>query len=246
MAIEDYRTALVTGASSGIGAAVVAALAGRGITVHAAARRKDRLQALAAETGCKPLELDVRDTDSVHRKLGGIEIDILVNNAGIGRAFEAMFKADPKDIDATLETNVIGPIHVLRAVLPGMVARKRGHVVNIGSIAGLYPLVSSIYGASKGAVHLLTQNLRIELQGSGVRVTEICPGRVRTEFASVAFDQSVAEEMYAGFEVLVPGDIAAAIIYALDTPWRVNVSTIELIPTEQVLGGQAIVPASGR
>ncbi len=246
MALEDYRTALVTGASSGIGAAVVEALTGRGVTVHAAARRKDRLEALATATGCVPLELDVRDTRAVHRKLGGMEVDILVNNAGMGRAFGEMFKADPEDIDATLETNVIGAVHVLRAVLPGMVERKRGHVVNIGSIAGLYPLVSAIYGASKGAIHLLSQNLRIELQGSAVRVTEICPGRVRTEFARVAFDEAAEDEMYTGFEVLLPEDVAGAILYALDAPWRVNVSTIEIVPTEQVLGGQAIVPAAGR
>ncbi|MFQ5954504.1 MAG: SDR family oxidoreductase [Kiloniellales bacterium] len=246
MALEDYQTALVTGASSGIGAAVVRALAGRGINVHAAARRKDRLKALAAETGCVPLELDVRNIDSVHRKLGGLTLDILVNNAGLGRGVEEMFKADLKDIDATLETNVIGAVHVLHAVLPGMVERKRGHVVNIGSVAGLYPLRSAIYGASKGAVHLLTQNLRIELKGTGVRVTEICPGRVRTEFARVAFGETAEKEMYSGLEVLVPGDIADAILYALDAPWRVNVSTIEITPTEQILGGQTFVPVSSR
>ncbi|MFQ5774831.1 MAG: SDR family oxidoreductase [Kiloniellaceae bacterium] len=246
MALEDYRSALVTGASSGIGAAVVAALAGRGLTVHAAARRKDRLDALAAETGCVPVVLDVRDTQAIYRRLAGLPVDIVINNAGLGRGFDALFKVSPEDIDATLETNVLAAAHVLRAVVPGMVERTRGHIVNIGSIAGLYPIKSSIYGASKGAVHLLTQNLRIELQGSGVRVTEICPGRVKTEFFDVALgDPEATRKAYGGFEVLVPADVADAILYALDAPWRVNIGRIELTPTEQHVGGVHIAPVSG-
>ena len=245
MALEDYRTALVTGASSGIGAAVVAALAGRGVTVHAAARRKDRLDGLAADTGCIPHVVDLRDTQSIYEQLGGLRVDILVNNAGLGRGFDSLFKVRPEDIDATLETNVIAAVHIVRAVVPGMIERKCGHIVNIGSIAGLYPLKYAIYGTSKGAVHLLTQNLRLELQGAGVRVTEICPGRVSTEFYDVALgDPEAARKAYTGFEVLVPADIADAILYALDAPWRVNVGMIELTPTEQHVGGVNIVPAS--
>ncbi len=242
MALDDYRTALVTGASSGIGAAVVTALTARGLTVYAAARREERLEALAKETGCTPLVLDVRDTEALYRALGGLEVDILVNNAGLGRGFEALFKVLPEDIDTTLGTNVVGAVHVVRAVAPGMVARKRGHIVNIGSIAGLYPIKYALYGASKGAIHLLSQNLRVELQGSGVRVTEICPGRVETEFFQVAVGEEAATEHYAGLEIMQPQDIADAIVYALDTPWRVNVSTIEMMPTEQSAGGVTIVP----
>ncbi len=242
MALDDYRTALVTGASSGIGAAVVTALTARGLTVYAAARRAERLEALAKETGCTPLVLDLRDTQALYDALGGLQVDILVNNAGLSRGFEALFEALPEDIDTTLGTNVVAAVHVVRAVAPGMVGRKRGHIVNVGSIAGLYPIKSSIYGASKGAVHLLSQNLRVELQGSGVRVTEICPGRVETEFFQVAVGEAEAKEHYAGFEILQPGDVADAILYALDTPWRVNVGTIELTPTEQHVGGVTIVP----
>ena len=242
MALADYKTALVTGASSGIGAAVVRALSARGITVHAAARRVDRLEALAEETGCLPVVLDLRDTKSLYEALGALEVDILINNAGVGRGFEALFTVRPEDISATLETNVLAAVHVVRATLPGMVKRKRGHVVNIGSIAGLYPIKYALYGASKGAVHLLSQNLRVELQGSGVRVTEICPGRVETEFFQVAVGEEAAKEAYAGFEILVPDDVADAILYALDVPWRVNVSTIEMTPTEQYAGGVTIVP----
>ncbi len=245
MALDDYRTALVTGASSGIGAAVVTALRARGLTVHAAARRAERLEALAAETGCQPVVLDVRDTAALYDALGGLEVDVLVNNAGLGRGFEALFEVVPEDIDVTLGTNVLAAVHVVRAVAPGMVGRRRGHIVNIGSIAGLYPIKSSIYGASKGAVHLFSQNLRVELQGSGVRVTEICPGRVATEFFQVAVGEEAAKKACEGFEILVPEDIADAILYALDAPWRVNVGTIELTPTEQYVGGVTIAPVSG-
>ncbi len=244
MALDDYKTALVTGASSGIGAAVVTALRARGLTVHAAARRKQRLEALAQETGCTPLVLDLRDTKALYHALGGLEVDILVNNAGLGRGFEALFEVSPEDIDTTLGTNVVAAIHVVRAVAPGMVARQRGHIVNVGSIAGLYPIKSSLYGASKGAIHLLSQNLRVELQGSGVRVTEICPGRVETEFFQIAVGEEAAKEHYAGFEILVPEDVADAILYALDAPWRVNIGTIELTPTEQYVGGVTIAPVA--
>jgi NADP-dependent 3-hydroxy acid dehydrogenase YdfG len=242
MALDDYKTALVTGASSGIGAAVVIALRARGLAVTAVARREERLEALAKQTGCTPLVLNLRDTEALYDALGGLEVDVLINNAGLGRGFEALFEVLPEDIDTTLGTNVVAAVHVVRAVAPGMVGRKRGHIVNVGSIAGLYPIKSSIYGASKGAVHLLSQNLRVELQGSGVRVTEICPGRVETEFFQVAVGEEEAKEHYAGFEILQPGDVADAILYALDTPWRVNVGTIELTPTEQHVGGVAIVP----
>ncbi len=242
MALDDYKTALVTGASSGSGAAVVTALSARGVTVIAAARRQERLEALAKETGCTPLVVDLRDTKALYDALGELEVDILVNNAGLGRGFEALFEVRPEDIDTTLGTNVLAAVHVVRAVAPGMVTRKRGHIVNIGSIAGLYPIKSSIYGASKGAIHLLSQNLRVELQGSGVRVTEICPGRVETEFFQVAVGEAAAKEAYSGFEIMLPQDIAEAIVYALDTPWRVNVSTIEMTATEQYVGGVNIVP----
>ena len=170
---------------------------------------------------------------------------LVAGEAGVGRGFEALFTVRPEDISATLETNVLAAVHVVRATLPGMVKRKRGHVVNIGSIAGLYPIKSALYGASKGAVHLLSQNLRVELQGSGVRVTEICPGRVETEFFEIALgDPEAAKKVYEGFEVLVPDDVADAILYALDAPWRVNIGSIELTPTEQYVGGVTIAPVA--
>ena len=241
--LQDYQTALVTGASSGIGSATVTKLCERGLEVHAVARRSERLAALAEKTGCNVHTLDVRDTDAVYATLSGIHIDVLVNNAGLGRGFDTLAQASREDIERTIDTNVTALLHVTRAVLPGMLERRCGHIVQLSSIAALYPLLSALYGASKGAIHLLSQNLRMELQGSRVRHTEICPGRVKTEFFATAIDDSERQRsMLEGFELLEGEDVADAIIYALDTPWRVNISTIEMTPTEQAPGGIVIEP----
>jgi NADP-dependent 3-hydroxy acid dehydrogenase YdfG len=245
MALTDYASALVTGASSGIGAAVVRSLRARGLTVHAMARRQQRLDALAEETGCITHVLDIRDTTRTFDVISALDADIVVNNAGLGRGFGNLHEAKLEDIDITIDTNVRAAIHVLRASLPGMLSRNRGHVVNMSSVAGLYPLASPIYGASKGAVHRLSQNLRLELAGSRVRLTEICPGRVSTEFFDAAVDDpdKRAAIKNTGISELQAEDIADAIVYALDAPWRVNVSLIELQPTEQIFGGMKLVPA---
>ncbi|MGI9419639.1 MAG: SDR family oxidoreductase [Geminicoccaceae bacterium] len=248
MPLSDYKTALVTGASSGIGAATVRALAGRGIQSYALARREERLQTLADETGCTPLALDLRGRDAIYERLTALDVDIVVGNAGTGRGMEGLLSASPDDIETTLGVNVVSLVHMLRAVLPGMVERGRGHVINIGSTAGLYPLYSAIYGASKGAVHLLNQNLRIELKGSGVRTTEILPGRVVTEIFDVSFDdkEKAAAMKDPGIEQLQPEDIADAIIFALDAPWRMNVNMIEIQPTEQIFGGITMAASAPR
>ena len=243
MPLSDYKTALVTGASSGIGAACVTALRERGIDVVATARRPERLAALAAETGCRTLQLDVRDTDALYRELSGLEADILINNAGLGRGFAGFLKSSKDDIEEMIDVNVTAAIHAVHATAQGMAARKRGHIVNIGSIAGLYPIGFPVYGATKGAIHLFAQHLRIDLKGTGVRMTEICPGRVATEFFDTAIpDAEKRTAFMSGFSPLRPEDIAAAIVYALDAPWHVNVSTIELTPTEQAPGGAVIQP----
>lgn len=246
MALSDYTSALVTGASSGIGAAVVRSLCTHGLTVHAMARRRERLDALAEETGCIAHVQDLRDTARTFEIISALDADIVVNNAGLGRGFGNLYEAKLEDIDNTIDTNVRAAIHVLRAALPGMVARNRGHVVNLSSVAGLYPLPFTIYGASKGALHRLSQNLRLELAGSRIRLTEICPGRVSTEFFDVAVDdlETRAAMKETGISVLQAEDIADAIVYALDAPWRVNVSLIELQPTEQIFGGANMVPSS--
>jgi len=242
MSDTNYKTALVTGATSGIGMATAIKLAQAGIKVIATGRRLEKLEALKSKISCEIIELDIRNQDKLYSSLENLEIDILVNNAGVGRGFSPIFKTDPKDINTTTETNIISFLHVLRAVVPGMVARKKGHVINLGSIAGLYPMASSVYGGSKGAVHLINQNLRLELSGSGVRATEICPGRVETEFFDVAFSDNPErkKEMTSGFTLLTQEDIADAIMFAIKAPWRMNVSLIEITPTEQAPGGAKI------
>ena len=241
MTVADYRTALVTGATAGIGRACARALAARGLAVVAAGRRRDRLDALAAESGCEPLALDMRDRDAVYAALGEREIDVLVNAAGVGRGMASFLEASPDDLDATLLTNAAGLVHATRAVVPGMRARGRGHIVNLGSVAGLYPLFTAVYGASKGAVHLFSQNLRIELLGSGIRVTELCPGRVATEFFAAAIDDpEQAGRLTGAFRLLDPEDVAAAALYAIDAPSHVHVATVELIAAEQAPGGLAV------
>ncbi len=244
MALADYGSALVTGASSGIGAALVRRLCAHGLTVHAVARRQERLEALAEETGCVGHVLDLRDTPRLSQVIGGLDADIVVNNAGLGRGFGKLHEARAEDIDTTIDTNVRAAIHVLRVSLPGMLSRNRGHIVNMSSVAGLYPMASPVYGASKSAVHQLSQNLRLELAGSRVRLTEICPGRVSTEFFDAAIDDpdKRAAVKNTGINELTAQDIADAVIYALDAPWRVNVSLIELQPTEQVFGGMNLTP----
>ena len=165
---NNYKTALVTGASSGIGEATVKVLSKNNIKVYALARRKNKLNKLVKDTGCIPLVMDIRNRNSIE-KLKKLNIDIFVNNAGLGKGFTKIFSTKAKDIDTTIDTNVNAFLQLLRCITPNMVKNKMGHIVNIGSIAGLYPLSNSVYGGSKGAVHLINQNLRVELSGTGVR-----------------------------------------------------------------------------
>ena len=171
---------------------------------------------------------------------------MLVNNAGVGRAIQSLPDADPADIDQTIATNVTAALHAVRSVVGPMIERGRGHIVNVGSVAGLYPLLSGVYGASKGAIHLMSTNLRLELAGTGVRVTEICPGRVRTEFydAAIGGKAAMANMGATGISELQPEDIVSAILFALKAPLHVNISTIELLPTEQTVGGVTATPIS--
>ncbi len=244
MADANYRTALVTGASSGIGAATARALRKQGLEVTICARRENRLRALADEIGATAVVCDLSDRQAVYEAFQDLEVDVLVNNAGVGRGFTSITKAAPDDIETTITLNVTSMLHMLHAVVPGMVARERGHIVNIGSVAGLYGVAPVVYGASKGAVHLLSQDLRLDVAGSGVRVTEICPGRVMTEFFDVAFDTPEEREQYTtGFNLLEADDIAESIVHAVNAPWRANIALIEITPTEQAIGGVRIATA---
>lgn len=235
--------ALVTGASSGIGAAVVRALAGAGFAVHALARRADRLEALADETGCVPVIADVRDTARLAEVVAGMAPDVLVNNAGLGAGITGLVRASAEDVAATIDTNVTALLQLTRLVLPGMIERRSGHIVNLGSVAGIYPINSVVYGGSKGAVHLISQNLRLELRGTGIRVTEINPGRVTTEFFDVAVKNETASVPKAPPITQITADeVADAILFAVQAPAHVNVSMIELQPTDQAFGGAGFDP----
>jgi NADP-dependent 3-hydroxy acid dehydrogenase YdfG len=243
MPFSDYRTALVTGASSGIGAAVAERLCREGIEVHALARNGDALAALAARTGCKTHALDVADTAGIAELAAAHAFDILINNAGVDRPHK-LLEARAEDIDLLIDVNIRAVLHLCRLVVPGMVARDRGHVVNVSSIAGHYLFGgNTTYHATKAAVAMLSRQLRIDAFGRRVRVTEICPGRVATDiFAHVHGDTPEVHDNYIrGFELPVAADIADAIAFAIAAPVAVNVGLIEIMPTLQVPGGLSTV-----
>jgi 3-hydroxy acid dehydrogenase/malonic semialdehyde reductase len=237
-------TAFVTGASNGFGAAIVRRFAAAGIRVVALARRQDRLAGLAAELGDSvlPVRLDVRDRAAVRDVVAGLPaefaaIDVLVNNAGLAKGLKPAQEADLDDWDEMIDTNCKGLAYCTRAILPGMVARGRGHVVNLGSVAGSYPYPGgNVYGATKAFVHQFTLNLRSDLHGTGVRATSVEPGMSgETEFSTVRFsgDQGQADAVYSGMQPLVPADIAEAVYWVVSQPPHVNINTIEMMPVAQ-------------
>ena len=239
MPFSDYRTALVTGASSGIGAAVVERLCRERLEVHAVARSADALAALAARTGCIAHALDVTDLAGITTLAKDVAFDILVNNAGVDRP-RPLLKAEAEDIDLLVDVNLRAVLHLCRLVVPGMVARDRGHVVNISSIAGAYNFGgNSTYHATKAAISMLSRQLRIDAFGRRVRVTEICPGRVATDiFSHVHGDSPETHERFIrGYELPQATDVADAIAFAIAAPVAVNIGHIEITPTLQVPGG---------
>lgn len=242
---------LVTGATAGFGAAIARRFVRDGATVIAAGRRADRLDALHAELGASvvPLVLDVRDRKAIEAAIGGLPasaaaIDLLVNNAGLALGLEPAQRADLDDWETMVDTNIKGLLYLTRAVLPGMVARDRGHIVNIGSTAARFPYPGgNVYGASKAFVHQFNLNLRADLLGTAIRVTEIQPGLVGgTEFSTIRFggDQSRADKIYAGTEALTADDIADAVHWVATRPARVNINSIQLMPVCQSFGPLAI------
>jgi NADP-dependent 3-hydroxy acid dehydrogenase YdfG len=239
MPFSDYRLALVTGASSGIGAAVVERLCLEGLEVHALARSGDALAALAARTGCIAHQIDVTDTAALTRLTEALAFDVLVNNAGVDRP-KGLLKGSAEDIDLLVDVNLRAVLHLCQLVVPGMVARDCGHVINISSIAGAYNFGgNSIYHATKAAVSMLSRQLRIDAFGRRVRVTEICPGRVATDiFAHVHGDTpEIRAKFIDGFELPQARDIADAIAFAITAPIAVNIGHMEITPTLQVPGG---------
>ena len=239
MSFSDYRTALVTGASSGIGAAVVERLRREGLEVHAVARSAGALDALAKRTGCIAHAIDVTDRAALARLCGEVEFDILINNAGVDRP-KKFLEAEDGDIDLLVDVNLRAVLHLCRLVVPGMVARDRGHVINITSIAGNYNFGgNSTYHATKAGVAMLSNQLRIDTFGKRVRVTEVCPGRVATDIFNHVHgdDPSIRERFIDGFELPQASDIADAIAFAIAAPVAVNIGHMEITPTLQVMGG---------
>jgi 3-hydroxy acid dehydrogenase / malonic semialdehyde reductase len=247
--LQTLRNAvvLITGASSGIGTACARACSKNGARVILNARREERLNALAAELKASygnsnlVLPFDVRSSGHVKTALETLpkewqSIEVLINNAGLARGFDKLHEGNIEDWEEMIDSNVKGLLYVTRLVVPGMVKRGKGHVVNIASIAGIqtYPR-GNVYCASKAAVRVLSDGLRQDLLGTPVRVTTISPGLVETEFAQVRFrgDQERAAQTYKGMTPLTADDVADTVLYAITRPPHVNVSEIVLLPTDQ-------------
>ena len=242
------KVALVTGATSGIGEAVARALAEDGYSVIITGRRAQRLKALKHELEQEfdveilPLCFDIRERaqcesviDSLPQKFANISV--LINNAGLAAGFEHLYEGDTKDWDAMIDTNIKGLMYITRKVCQKMIERGGGgHIVNIGSIAGTQPYEKgSVYCASKHAVHALSQAMRIDLLAKHIRVTEIRPGMVETEFSLVRFhgDEERAGEVYEGVQPLSGEDIAETILWAISQPPHVNIDEVVITPTQQ-------------
>ncbi len=235
---------LVTGASSGFGAAIARIFARAGHRVIAAARRTHLLQSLADELGptLLPITLDLRQPDAIAKLPETLpadfaEVDVLINNAGLALGLEPAHQAHLEDWQTMIDTNISGLVHITHAFLPGMVQRNRGHIINLGSIAGNYPYPGgNIYGASKAFVRQLSLNLRADLAGTALRVTNIEPGLCGgTEFSQVRFkgDAEKASVPYQGTQPLTAEDIAETIYWATTRPAHVNINTLELMPVSQ-------------
>jgi 3-hydroxy acid dehydrogenase/malonic semialdehyde reductase len=241
------RWALVTGASSGFGEAIARRLAAEGCHLAINARRADRLERLATElrerheVTIKTLAFDVRDRGSVEETLGRAgdlleRLDIVVNNAGLALALQPVQEGDAADWDQMIDTNVKGLLHVTRACLPGLVARGKGDVVMIGSVAGHQVYAGgAVYAATKFAVRAISDGLRYDVLGTGVRVINVEPGLAETEFSLVRFkgDAERAKSVYKGVRPLDADDVADAVVWAVTRPAHVNVQQILLMPTDQ-------------
>lgn len=241
----------VTGASAGFGAAIARRFARDGARVIVSGRRGDRLQALAAELGPNvlPLEFDVRDRAAVEAAVAGLPaefaaVDLLVNNAGLALGLEPAHRALLEDWEQMVDTNIKGLMYMTRALLPGMVARGRGHVINLGSTAGEWPYAGgNVYGGTKAFVRQFSLNLRADLTGTPVRVTDVEPGLCGgTEFSKVRFhgDDTRAAKMYENVQPLTPDDIAETIHWIASRPAHVNINTISMMPVAQSFAGLSV------
>lgn len=246
------KIVFITGASSGIGKACAEAFASEGASLILAARRNDKLKNLSAElnekfgTKVHLLNIDVRKPDEVACTISKLpeewkSIDILINNAGLARGLSKIYEGDIQHWEEMIDTNVKGLLYVTRAVLPGMVARTSGHVINIGSIAGheVYPM-GNVYCATKFAVNALTQAIRMDTVDKNIKVTTVDPGMVTTEFSYVRFsgDNEKAKNVYNGLAPLSGDDIAQTVLFCATRPPHVNINEIIVMPTAQASATQ--------
>lgn len=236
---------LITGASSGIGRSCAVKFAETGARLILTARRKERLDALAREletqTRVLPLQLDVSDHKAVEKVLGGLPkewqaVDVLVNNAGLSRGLDKLHEGKLQDWEEMIDTNVKGLLYVSRAIIPGMVSRAKGTIINIGSIAGheVYPR-GNVYAATKHAVNALTKGLRMDLMDTPLRVCTVDPGLVETEFSMVRFrgDAEKAKVVYQNLEPLTPDDVAETVVFCATRPPHVQIAELIVLPTAQ-------------
>lgn len=244
------KTAVVTGASSGFGAAFARQLVAQGHTVIGLARRQDKLQALADELGERfvPVSVDLTDRTAVDRALGDIlrrfpAIDVLVNNAGLALGVAPAQQAQLADWDTTVATNISALLHMTHALLPGMVQRNQGHIINLGSTAGAYAYAGgNVYGASKAFVHHFSKNLRADLAGTAVRVSTVAPGLCSgTDFSKVRLgSDEKAAALYQNVQALTPDDVAGTIAWIMNAPAHMNVNYIEIMPVAQSFAGLSV------
>lgn len=242
----ENKIVLITGASSGIGAACAQAFAQAGAKLILAARRWERLQLLADALPIPSdkihlIQLDVRDRSAVQSTIANLpapwsEIDILINNAGLSRGLDKLHQGDFQDWEEMIDTNIKGLLYLSRYVVPGMVERNRGHVINIGSIAGhqTYP-GGNVYCGTKAAVKAISEGLKQDLLGTAVRVSSVDPGMVETEFSAVRFhgDTERAKQVYQGLQPLTGEDVADAVLYCATRSPHVNINEIILMPVDQ-------------
>lgn len=240
------KTILITGATSGFGAACARHFAKEGWHLILTGRRQERLEQLRGELGPAVLDalcLDVRRRKEVEKLLAPLSVDVLLNNAGLALGLEPAWRVDPDDWETMVDTNIKGVLYCTRTLLPGMVERNCGHIVNIGSTAGSWPYPGgNVYGASKAFVEQFSRNLRADLLGTRVRVTHLAPGMAETEFSAVRFkgDTQRAEAVYNGAEALRAEDIAELVWFVVNLPPHVNVNALEVMSIDQSWGPLAV------
>jgi 3-hydroxy acid dehydrogenase / malonic semialdehyde reductase len=246
------KTVCITGATSGFGEACAKRFYKEGWRLILLARRKQRLETLRTNLGGKEnahiLPLDIQDRDAVMNGFDSLpapfsDIDVLVNNAGLGLGLDPIQESDPGDWDTMVDTNIKGLLYCTRMVVPQMVRRGRGHIVNIGSVAGSYAFPKGgIYGATKSFVKHFSRNLSADLHGTRVRVSNIEPGMAKTEFGLVRFrgDTEKAAQYYAGADLLTSEDITEAVFWVVSQPEHVNIASLEIMPTDQTWGPMSL------